>query len=159
MTDTELNEKIARLMGWEQDPEEGWWFNAPLKRNTYELPDYLNPKRLHELMDLADNVLEAWKLESCRSGIHFAGKLAWSALQPSEGSTRSHALARAIVAYKDEEAKNLAAELTQGVSDGSIRCGKCDGPLTQCDNCRCWRCSECVSLCPCVATKEPVHEA
>ena len=106
MTETELNEKIARLMGWKETEQHGfrWERLGQFYRST--LPNYLDPKRLHELLDLADNVLEAWKLESCRSGIHFAGKLAWSALQPSEGSTPSHALALAIVAYKEGEGQS-----------------------------------------------------
>ena len=58
MTDTELNEKIARLMGWHSGIHGGkkYWQLGHASVVPDSPPDYLASKRIHELLDLAETI-------------------------------------------------------------------------------------------------------
>ena len=96
MTNRELNEAIARLMGWTKGDR---YWNSPdgfAYRNT--LPDLLAPDRIHELMDLAkkftnDLAIHWVKTSGNEARCGFTGK--WYS-----GDTPAEALARAIIAHK-----------------------------------------------------------
>ena len=111
MTNDELNEKIAGLIGgWKKVEHNGWvhnekhWFKSP--------PDFLAPDRIHELMDLAKkftNDLDIhWvKTSGNEARCGFTGK--WYS-----GDTPAEALARAIVAHKEGVASVPVDEFQDG---------------------------------------------
>ena len=95
MTNTELNEKIARLRGWTK-ADFGW--HEPGRPPHVPFPNFLAPERIHELMDLAKkftNDLDIhWvKTSGNEARCGFTGK--WYS-----GDTPAEALARAIIAHK-----------------------------------------------------------
>ena len=105
MTDQELNKKIARLIGWKPYPDGGWesksgWW-------TSDIPDYLDdPKLVYELLELAVTIglPQLWQIVdgTWMADIELIGKGEVD-VKEAAGPTPSHALARAIVAYKESQ--------------------------------------------------------
>ena len=60
MTNDELNEAIARLMGWEPCLGMVSDWKHPPSQTSMALPDFLARERRAELMDLADKVMGHW---------------------------------------------------------------------------------------------------
>lgn len=110
MTDEQLNEKIAFLMG-KHLPE-----TARRMPGRY-LPDYLDGKHLGELMELAEKGDRSWAIWSEKDGggrSYYAGLGDMKAApEPDKnGKTPSLALARAIVAHV-ESARDKPHPTTQ----------------------------------------------
>ena len=109
MTDAELNDKIARLLGWKWKKSKHCWLH-PCGGGHCHLPDYLGRSFLPELLDLAKG---AGYVGLCWSDTAM-GHEAMCGVDSDwhSGPTFSHALARAIVvAFKEAEQCGTAAEV------------------------------------------------
>ena len=103
MTDAELNRKIAELMGWRQH---GVYWRRNVDGHIQLIAfstDFLARERIHELLDLADEVLGEWELRACSGTYTFGSGIAESAESDEcrAFTNRSHTIAHAIVAHKE----------------------------------------------------------
>ena len=113
MTDKELNEKIARLIGWRSGIHGGheYWQPPPFRFGVVDsLPNYLARERLHELLDLACKVMPHWDLSYVDVGAFEAApdfaesRDTYPAPRDGKlrtGKTASRAIALAIVAFEE----------------------------------------------------------
>ncbi len=102
MTDPQLNEKIARMMGWIHDAR--GWYHAGKDLSCRVAPNFLAPERIHELLDLADEVLPTWALGHDKDArMHIAKTERQFCIEES----RSKAIARAIVAYMEAKQETV----------------------------------------------------
>lgn len=122
MTDKELNEQIARLMGWVCN-EHGIWNHDKRPGGWHALPDYLDPKRLGELAKLAEDISGDWTLANHTAFLRKMNgdpKYTYSASlcrdKLHSGSTPPLALARAIVAHIEHETTGKVVEALKEVA-------------------------------------------
>lgn len=121
MTEPELNEKVARLMGWLPVGGGHWQHPDTLSREDGSLPDYLDPKRLHELINLAAT-MGNWDLSGFTDGSYYAcltghGNDPFKACSSDECSA-SITLARVIVAYAEHKTRaTVVAALKEVVKE------------------------------------------
>ena len=113
MTNRELNEAIARLMGWEPCLGMVSDWKHPPSQTSMTLPVFLAPERLGELMDLADKVMGEWDVGTrgfqATADIPYEASVNLGDAREDDGVTKlycgrtpSEALARAIVAHKEK---------------------------------------------------------